>query len=378
MLNEPTQNTSATINKGFAQVPQVSKDRLNQFGRANLAKLTKEAKGSNIMISAWSLQECFGMVRLGAKGKTNDELAKFLNQPASAKSAGESLKAIRTVLAPLMKTDQIRQANGIWVDKGFHLDPAFNASAKSLFDVTAKETAFPQPGTGEINGFVSATTRGKIPKLFNDIPSGTKLVLVNAISFLDKWQLPFDHNMTSDGDFKTPSGAKKAKMMNRKMFIQYAEDSTCQAIKLPYKSGLEMTVWLPKSGSTLESVIGNAKAMTFTASEVSVCLPKWKSEFTWELKDYMMRQGVHTCFDPSADFTGIAKGGLFIGQALQKTYIRVDEDGTEASAATGIMMPTSAMPGKLLIFRADHPFAYAIGAPNGVTLFTGFVNDPTK
>ncbi len=374
-LSPDPKDAAAELSKGMAKVPAAVVQSLNRFGHMSLEKL---ASGSdrNIMISPWSLQECFGMLRLGARGQTDRELRSFLMQHGDATQTGKGLQSLNEALTPLTKTDQLRQANGLWVGRGFQLAPAFQRDAKSMFGASVNETTFPQPGLSQINGFVSSTTRGKIPKLFDSIDADTKLVLVNAVSFLDKWKLPFAHGMTSDQTFTPAKGSgKKVPMMSRKMFVAYGENSSSQVIRLPYQSGLEMTIWLPKKGTSLGQMFGTKMPEPMN-EEVTVTMPKWKSEFTWDLKSWMMKQGVKTCFGPGADFTGISKAGLFIGQALQKTYIRVDEDGTEASAATGIMMPTMARPGKPVEFRADHAFAYSIGYPNGVTLFMGVVNNP--
>ena len=383
LMNAPV-NDAANLAQAMAKVPQAAKDSLNQFGEVNLAKMVSANPYKNLMISPWSLQECFGMLRLGAKGDTNRELSNFLKQSSTPVEAAQGLQQVRGAIAPLIATDQIRQANGIWLHKGFGIEAQFVKDAHTYFGATATETTFPSPALGQINSFVSKNTRGKIPKLFDDLSAATELVLVNAVSFLDKWAVPFKKENTKNLPFHSGGdGTKDVPTMTGTGKYWYGSNDACQWVNMPYKSGLSMLIVLPKKGVSLNSVLGQPNLLAQLYNNLgempgSVFIPRWKSEFTWNLKQWMMKQGVTTCFNASkANFKGLAKTPLEIDQAIQKTYIRVYEEGTEAAAATGIAMTRAVMrPNPPFEFRADHPFAYIIGSPNGVTLFAGVVNNP--
>lgn len=365
--------------------PSPARSPINDFGFDALAKLAKSSRGKNLMISPWSLQECFGMLRLGARGQTDKELVGFLKQSGTGVESAKSLQQLRQTLGPLLKTDQIRQANGLWLRKGSNLLPQFAKDVNTYFGAPVRETTFPQPALNDVNHFVSETTRGKIPKLFDQFDPESELVLVNAISFLDKWSVPFKKADTKNLAFTPPDkAAKQVPTMTGRGRYRYGKGEDWQAVTMPYKSGMSMMIVLPNKGTSLSQLLAKPNLLTTIENSSgmesgSVFIPRWKSEFSWNLKEWMKQQGVKNCFDPNtADFRGISQKRLFVGQAIQKTYIKVDEEGTEAAAATGIvMMPTAARPGAPFEFRADRPFAYFICSPNGVVLFGGVVNDPS-
>lgn len=371
------------LRQALAHLPQTAKDPINRFGLDALAKLNGKSQGKNLMISPWSLQECFGMLRLGARGATDQELSRFLFQTQSARDAAVGLKQVSDALAPLVKTNQLQQANGIWLAKGSSLKPNFVKDVKTYFGAPVKETTFPDPALSDVNGFVSKTTRGKIPKLFDRFERDTELVLVNAISFLDKWSIPFDKKNTKSLPFHLAGGkTKDVPTMAGTGHFSYGKTDSFQLLNMPYQSGLSMTILLPNSGVSLSRILAKPDLLSFLGqthdAPGQVWIPRWKSEFNWDIAKWMKGQGYKICFEAEkADFSGMSRRKLIIDQALQKTYIKVDEEGTEAAAATGISMrPTAARPDQPFVFRADRPFAYFIGSPGGVVYFAGVVNDP--
>ncbi|MBS1701625.1 MAG: serpin family protein [Armatimonadetes bacterium] len=383
-MNDQTVDAAAKLRQNMAVVPQSAKLPINRFGVDTLAKLSATADGKNVMISPWSLQECFGMLRLGAEGRTEKELKDFLKQAESPMNSAVGLQQLRNAVKPMETSGQLRQANGLWIRKGFEVKPQFVTDVMSFFGAKAKQATFPSPALDEVNGFVSEQTRGKIPKLFDQFDRDTSMVLVNAISFLDKWASPFKRENTKNLPFWTSSGGQKSvPTMTGQGEYRYAKGEHCQALTLPYKSGLGMTIVLPDKGTSVASVLGQSDLLNNLNSisredRGSVFIPRWQSEFSWNLRKWMEGQGVKAAFDPaSADFSGISNVRLVVSQAVQKTYIKVDEEGTEAAAATGITMrPTSIRVGEPFEFRADHPFAYFIWSPGGVVLFAGIVNNP--
>ena len=375
---------SVALAKALNTVPQIAKDPINHFGVDTVLKMSHRAGGKNFMISPWSVQECVGMVRLGARGETDKELANFLKQPGTWLQSAMGQSQLRAAAAPLFSSGQIRQANAIWLRKGFDIQPKFTSHSAEYFDVRPETTTFPNPGLKLINTFVSNTTRGKIPKLFDQLESDTRMVLVNAISFVDKWAVPFKKADTKELPFNLfGKSVKNVPTMTARGEYSHGKNSECEYVSLPYKSGLKMLIVLPYKGVAIAKVLAQPNFLKSVSSSLrsepgSIFIPRWKSEFSWDLKTWMKQQGAKSCFEPAkADFSGISKQGLFIGQAIQKTFIKVDEEGTEAAAATGITMrPTSARVDPPFEFRADRPFAYFIWAPNGVVYFAGVVNNP--
>ncbi len=373
------------LRQALAHLPKEAKDPINRFGFDALAKLHAKSQGKNVMISPWSLQECFGMLRLGAKGATDQELSRFLFQNQSSRDAAIGLKQVSDALAPLVKSNQLQQANGIWLAKGSSLRPGYVKDVKAYFNSPVKETTFPEPALGDVNSFVAKTTRGKIPKLFDQFDRDTELVLVNAISFLDNWSIPFDKKNTKNLPFHFAGGnTRDVATMYGTGHFSHGKTDAFQILNMPYQSGLSMTIVLPNPGVSLAKVLAKPDLLSFLGqthdAPGQVWIPRWKSEFSWDIAKWMKAQGYKVCFEPDkADFSGMSKRKLIIDQALQKTFIKVDEEGTEAAAATGIVMrPTAARPDQPFEFRADRPFAYFIGSPGGVVYFAGIVNNPSS
>lgn len=376
---------SAQVNTAPFKKYEKTKDAINRFAVSSLTGLAKANPSGNIMISPWSLEECFGMARLGAKGETDKQLRTFLNLTAAPSDSAKELKGLRQSITALMNADTIRQANGIWVTNGAHIEQTFTKSTLDFFQAPIRQTNFSEPAVSEINKFVSQETRGRIPALFDTLDPKTLMALVNAVSFKDKWLTPFEKSNTQDMEFLTASGdKKKVPMMLKEQKFQYGENKLNQWVELYYQSGLTMLVVLPKKGVSLEKVLAQADLFPdkthYVPTMGKVWIPHWTSKFSWDIRKSMIRKGFAEPFGVKANFSGISKDNLFISQAIQKTFIQVDEEGTEATAATGAMAAASndGAPAGPFEFRADHPFAYFIWVREGLVYFAGVVNDPTK
>jgi serpin B len=355
-------------------------------GAKHLGSLAKAQPNQNIMISPYSLQECFGMLRLGTSGKSAEQINTFLGNPGSPKEVGSFSKVLEETLAPLKESDILRNANGLFVSMDAGVKPAFMQAASDIFGAGVAKTTFPNPGLKQVNGFVNNETRGKIPKIFDSLPADTVLVLVNAVSFLDTWQTPFKTSATKLKDFQTGQGPqiKTLMMQNDDVRVQHASTPSVQAISLYFNSRFKMIFILGKPGTNPVDNFSHWSEIILRLDESSygrpanVSIPKWTSEFTWDIGESMKSQKLTAPFSPSNDFSAIADKQVFVGQAIQKTYIKVDEKGAEASAATGIAMPTGAAmePEKKIVFNVNRPFAYAIVDLNNIPFFMGVVNDP--
>lgn len=353
-----------------------------------LGELIEAKAGENFMVSPWSLGEAFGMLRLGATGETDQQLARFLATTQTPAEAGEAARVIRSAFASLESSGTLVQANALFVRKGEALEKPFLDQTQQWYGAAPRVTMFPQPGLDEVNAFVKEKTRDRIPKLFDEISPESIAVLVNAISFKDKWQTPFEKSNTAPANFNLADGSKReVPMMNHSGKIAYGETSQVQSVTLPYASGLSMTLILPKPGVGLKSAMAGIESLDAVISmgtprQGTIQIPKWKAEFKWDLKAWMTERGFDRPFDPvNAELRGIRKDGenLFVAQALQKTFIQVDEEGTEVAAATGIdIAPTAAPmdPEEPFSFIADRPFVYMITTNSGQPLFVGVVADP--
>jgi serpin B len=243
---------------------------------------------------------------------------------------------------------------------------------------------------------VEKETHDRIKDLVSpDAVSGARLVLTNAIYFKGDWTTPFKEAMTKEGDFSTGEKQVKAKLMHNTAHFGYKDvqrkggEPSYQALEMPYAGkDLSMLVLLPNEGelAQLEAALSPKMIAELVGKmpspEVRVTFPKFKMEDEFELSKSLQAVGVVDAFDRArANFSGISsKEGLYISAALHKAFVEVNEKGTEAAAATALVMKATAMmPTEPIVFNADHPFIFVLcDRGSGAILFMGRVTDPTK
>lgn len=336
----------------------------------------------NLFFSPYSVAAALGMMAGGARGETAEEFSRLLGvRRAMRKAAGAHFEWI--------------DANALWVQREYKLQPDFVAKANREFDATVEAVDFskdPGAASSAINDWTSKATRGKITRLVDSskLTPLTRLVLTNAIYFKAKWDLPFKEDFTEMQPFHGTSGTSKVPLMLLTDHFAYAEDAQAQLLELPYEGkGVSMLVLLPKKVDGLAALEKTLSASSLDAwlakrssEEVTVWLPKFKLDYDVELKPALESLGLRSAFvqpsDPvragQADFSGISgKPELMIGAVIHKAFVEVDERGTEAAAATAIAMAAgAAMPHKIVEFKADHPFLFFIrDNASGAVLFAG-------
>lgn len=346
--------------------------------------------GQNFMISPWSLHECVGMLRLGARGQTDKDFAALLHSTTPAEDAARQAKIVRSTIAEHLNSDVLRNANSLWLDDQFSPLPSFTDLCERDYGAAVNVANMPEPAMTQVNNHVNEVTRGRIPKLIENFEDES-IFLVNAVSFKDRWE----HEMEAQPEgapkfFHTSGGPVTVEFVSNKKDrgaqFAYTDDETAQYLMLPYKSRFSMTLILPNEGTSPLQWIKQAKTLypqgaSFRAKrDGSVTIPKWVSTFTWDIEEYMKSKGWDAPFSPLADLTGIAPTLSEITQAVQKTFIAVDEKGTEAAAATmiGGAEGSAPMDTDPFTFVANHPFLYIIEDPAGIPYFVGVLNDPTK
>ena len=245
---------------------------------------------------------------------------------------------------------------------------------------------------GAINAWVKRKTEGKIPSILDQLSANSVCVILNAIYFKGAWDAQFDTKSTRDDIFTTAAGEQvKTPLMHRKDNYRLLEQDGLQVIALPYKGkSLSMVVILPGQTRGLAGFENTLKAADIREllvkldkqpeSKVSVYFPKFKMETKYDLGGPLQKMGMKDAFGPSADFTGMGwrKGDLWIGQIKHRAFVEVNEEGTEAAAATAVEMVTKSMPPRETVFRADRPFLFMIrDNETGTILFMGRVADPS-
>lgn len=350
----------------------------------------------NLFYSPYSVQNALAMTAAGAGGKTLTEMLHALRLPANPHA---ELGKLREQLSPKAKDAPVLAiASRLWGKSGQSYERDFLSLTEKHYGAGLTPLAFatdPEGARQQINGWVETQTRQKIRDL---LPSGsvtkdTDLVLTNAIYFKGDWEHAFPENRTQEQDFHPASGgALKKKFMRTEEDLPYWENSDWQALRLPYRGGeLAMTVLLPKAGRSLKSLAGKLKPELLTAlrnglmtSKVQVALPKFRLEYERALQGVLPKLGMKLAFTPDADFSGIRKpvngDPLYISAVIHKAFVEVDEKGTEAAAATGIVMVTASAvvnPPKPKVFTADRPFVFLIEhVPTQSVLFLGRLAQP--
>ena len=337
-----------------------------EFGFNLYRTIVKNQPGENLAVSPYGVQLLLDLARHGAEGEIKAEIERVLGYTQSVKWETLADGTLTTAAA-------------LWVQQEYPILPAFLQTARENFGSTIEQADFlgnPNEAIRRINAWCSENTNGRIPTLFSELDPQTRLVLANAVHFAADWRVPFMAHLTRDGDFTLLDGTKtQTKLMAMLENLHYGETDDTLALELPYRAeGYAMLFLLPKEPADFtqskfaqwESAMTAEKLSTIRRSIARVMvdarLPKFTMEANIPLNETLKQLGMPTAFDVrKADFSKITTAEpLFISEVLQKTYIRVDERGTEAAAATGGMMPGGGMMTTFKTFHADRPFLYAI------------------
>ena len=343
--------------------------------------LLRTAPG-NLFFSPASIEAALVMTREGAAGNTLRQMSLLLPDAAIFPKTGTNVT--------------LESANALWVDRKFPILGNFKTTVEEKYGAeirTADFTGQPEVERGTVNHWVEGKTRDKIKNLLppGSVTTDTRLILVNAIYFKGDWLHAFEKEKTAEEPFwMTPGASTNVLMMTMKPErFSYMENECFQCLELPYLGEeVSMLIVLPREKDGLARVEEGLSAdalggwmAALSRTEVEVHLPRFKIESEFDsLVKTLAALGMTDAFNPAlADFSGISADPLFISDVVHKAFVQVDEEGTEAAAATGIIMRTTSMPMPPKVFRADHPFFFLIRAKeSGEILFAGRVCNPAK
>jgi len=360
--------------------------------------LYKELKASdgNIFYSPWSILSALAMTYEGAMGQTAEEMREVLHLPGDDETRRNSFKEVQDGINKEDKDYELYTANALWPQTGYSFLDSYINTIRTYYggEVTALDyVSETEESRQTINSWVEEKTNDKIMDL---IPAGvlgplTRMVLTNAIYFKGTWVMQFDEEDTTDQDFHvSPEETVTAQMMSLtgdEARFNYAEDEDVQFLELPYEGEeVSMLVILPREND-LEYVEGSLSAddisrwrSDLSEQEVHVYLPKFKLETKYFLPEVLKELNMVDAFDSEvADFSGMdGTTDLFISDVIHQAFVEVNEEGTEAAAATAVIVGrTSAQP-RHKVFIADHPFIFIIQEKEtGNILFMGRVTDPS-
>ena len=368
----------------------------NAFAADLYAQLGR--RDGNLFFSPESISTAFAMAYAGARGQTASEIAATFHFTLPQNRLHPAAGALLGDLNSPHTAYQLHVADALWAEKDFNFLEDYLKLTSTNYGAGLRRVDFkgePEAVRGAINHWVEEKTENKITNLLppGSVDTSTRLVLTNAIYFKGDWEKQFEKSATADGDFHVSAAESvKAPLMHLESRFSYFEQPQFQALAIPYKTGeLSMIVLLPRERTglpALEKTMTPANLRTWLgelsgSSKAILTLPKFKMTQDFELGGTLSAMGMPDAFEKArADFSGMTgKRDFWIGAAVHKAYIDVNEEGTEAAAATGIVMQTMAMAVQQppIVFRADHPFVFLIrDNRSGGILFMGRVTDPTK
>ena len=366
----------------------------NKFAFELYSELNK-VENSNILYSPYSISAALAMTYEGAKGQTADEMKSVFHFPES-NILRPNFAAIYNEINKKDKPYKLSTGNALWAQYDYTFLEDYMSRVEKYYGGKAANLDFikeTEKSRQTINSFIEEQTNNKIKEL---IPSGvlnplTKLVLTNAIYFKGTWTWEFDKSDTREQDFKvTPESIVKTPMMYMKpdkARFNYADTEDLQILELPYKGEeISMLILLPTENlDVIETSLTSEKLKEWKSKMQetkldSIFIPKFEFDSKYFMKDTLSAMGMPTAFSFSADLSGMdGTKNLFIDKVIHQAYVKVDEEGTEAAAATAVIVAQKSAMISRNIFRADHPFIFVIQEKEtGNILFIGRVIDPTK
>jgi serpin B len=366
----------------------------NQFAFDLYSKYKDKYRDDNFFFSPYSISTALAMTYEGAREKTAEEMQSVFHFSEDNDVRRPAFARIYNEINKKDKEYKLHTANALWAQKDYQFLDEYLSATERYYG--GKVTNLDFVGETEksrqiINTWVEDQTNNKIKDL---IPSGvidpaTRLILTNAIYFKGTWVLQFDKSETREADFKiSPTKTVKAQMMSltgEKAEFNYAETEDLQILEMPYEGEeISMLVLLPKEDTLdkLEHSLNAEKLDEWRGMlqerKIDVYMPKFKFETKYFMAKDLAEMGMPSAFTRAADFSGMTgKRDLYIAQVIHQAFVEVNEEGTEAAAATAVVMKELAVMSE--IFRADHPFIFIIQQKDtGNILFLGKVVDPTK
>ena len=385
----PKAKDTGSTPQGIQEVARAN----NQFAFKLYSELVKTETG-NIFYSPYSIFSALAMTYEGARGGTAEEMKTVFNFPGSD-VLRPNFAAIYNRINEASKDYELRTGNALWTQKDYPFLEDYLKTVEEYYGGKAAVLDFinnAEESRQTINAFIEEQTNHKIKDL---IPPGvldelTRLVLTNAVYFKGDWKIAFNESLTMEEDFwVTSDRSVRVQMMHMKpnetIRFNYADMGDVQIIELPYKGeNISMLIILPKNLEEAESSLTLEKLNEYKAEMKEekldeICLPKFELDTKYFMQQTLSSLGMPTAFSEAADFSGMTGGrDLFISEVIHQAYVKVDEKGTEAAAATAVIMKLTAIP-ETKVFRADHPFIFIIQEKEtGSILFMGRIVNPVN
>ena len=366
----------------------------NAFGLKLFREVHAQENGENLFIAPLSVGMALGMAYNGADGTTKEAMQRTLElQGLELPEVNESYRTLIDLLRDLDPAVEFRIANSIWYDQAYTFEQDFLQVNRDFFDAEVAGLDFASPSAAPtINDWVDRNTNGRIKEIV-DSPISPELVmfLINAIYFKGDWTNPFDEELTREGTFTKVDGSEKqVEMMSYAKpdtVLAYLDgDAGVQVLDMQYGGkAYSMTIVMPQQPADIDALVQGLDSETWerwidglAEMQAQVTMPKFTLEYDIELNTALEALGMEVAFDPlNADFTRIYSGGqrIYISKVKHKTFVDVNEKGTEAAAVTSVEIGVTSLPPMIIV---DKPFVFAIREKfSGAILFLGVMVDPS-
>ncbi len=370
----------------FESIPEA----INDFGIDLFKKLNTNSSEENIVISPLSISTALTVVQNGAEGETKSAMKNALN--LTDFGDGQINNHYRENITKLNKNDkgiQTNLMNSLWYSNNFELNRDFLKKNQIYFNARISHLDFSGPGAAQrINNWVEENTNGRIKNMVPRISPGAMLYVLNAIYFNGKWQIPFDKNLTEKMTFYGVDNEHEVPFMQVTDHYKFYKDADCQVLSLPYGTGnYSMVIMLPNHSGNINDFISGFSIQSWKDinnkmedQKVEVHLPKFTYSYGKELNNILKDMGMEVAFDDrKADFSGISLNDkIYVSNVIHKAFVEVNEEGTEAAAATSIEFKSvAATDEQTETFHANRPFVYFIyDKESNVIHFMGKVVSP--
>jgi len=366
-------------------------DANTKFGFKLFQEVLKQDSKRNVFVSPTSIAIALSMTYNGASGETQQAMANALElQGMSLDNINQANNTLKASLENADPAVQMSIANSLWARQGISFNPEFIKQNQQFYGAKVTELDFAKPDSSNIiNNWVKENTRGKIDNIVGQLKPDDVLFLINAIYFKGNWTKKFDKSQTTERPFNLSNGSQKQHpMMSQSGKYRYYENETFQAVSLPYGKGrMSLYVFLPSKTTNLNTFQQQLKSENwqqwmnqFRMRQGSVELPRFKFDYDIKLNNALKALGMETAFSNQANFSNMTSASVAINEVKHKTFVEVNEEGTEAAAATsvGMVLTSARMP-------AEEPFQMVVDRPffcairdnqTGTILFMGSIKEP--
>ncbi len=369
-------------------------DATNQFSFNIIKSLDQEETGNNFFISPVSIGYALGMVFNGADGETKQGIKNTLDfGELSDAEINLAYKNLTALLLNMDKKVELGLANSIWYKNSYTVNPDFANKMKDFYDARIEGIDFSAPNAKDIiNGWIEDKTNNRIQDMLDEIPADAVMYLVNAIYFKADWTYQFDESATKKDEFflEDGSSAQVDMMFSEGSTVNYYNTDALQMIDIPYgNKQFSMTILLPHHGNSIDQVWQNMSADKLAEMDagsdtatVELYLPKFELQYKKTLNEILASMGMQRAFTPQAElpFLLVESPVLSISRVLHQSFLKIDEKGSEAAAATIVeIVKTSVGGGKPKTIRIDRPFGLMIREKHsGAVLFAGKIVNPNQ